>query len=316
MISVIDHIEYLTSEHDCVIIPGFGAFISQYSKSQMMKNGMIEVPQRNVVFNMSVNNNDGLLANSIVRREGVSYDMANTLISDYLCSLRQQLKHEGEVPVGRLGFFSYQDEDVYEFTPFESRCYANEFYGLRPLNFTQLSELNRVDDDVYEERKSNIVPFVKRVTQIAASVMLLLCMAFMLSTPIKIDQSQNYANLNVFEFKEAATTEIANGDLYISMPVQSSANAIAEANTQASDDNTIIAAQEDKPQGNYYLVVASLPNKRLAEKYISETGNSDCKIIASKGGMYRVYTARGSYDEMNKLKASEYSKSDAWVCRN
>ena len=33
MISMIEHIEYLMLSHDCVVVPGFGAFIAQHNES-------------------------------------------------------------------------------------------------------------------------------------------------------------------------------------------------------------------------------------------------------------------------------------------
>ena len=33
MISMIEHIEYLMLSNDCVVVPGFGAFIAQYTSS-------------------------------------------------------------------------------------------------------------------------------------------------------------------------------------------------------------------------------------------------------------------------------------------
>ena len=103
MISVLDHIEYLSYKHDCVIVPGFGAFISQYSSTN--ENGIISSLNRNITFNASIDYNDGLLINSLMRRERISSEFAKNLIAEYVCCIRTQLKHEGEIPLGRLGYF-------------------------------------------------------------------------------------------------------------------------------------------------------------------------------------------------------------------
>ena len=106
MISILDHIEYLMTEHDCVIVPGLGAFISQYSVSKNAETGIVESVKRNIAFNRSVDYNDGLLINSLMRRENISFERAKSEIDNYVRALYGQLKYEGEVPVGRLGFFS------------------------------------------------------------------------------------------------------------------------------------------------------------------------------------------------------------------
>ncbi len=311
MISVLDHIEYLITEQDCVIVPGLGAFISQYSKSTFETNDIIKEPERNIVFNRSVQHNDGLLANSISRRECVSYDDANSSISEYICSLKQQLKHEGEVPMGRLGFFSYRHEDVYAFTPFTTKCYTKDFFGLKSLKMLPLSELNRIELNDDNEEQSNIIPFVKRFMQVAASIILLLGMSFVLSTPIVSEHNQDFANLNAFTLKKTVSDEV-KGELCIAIPKRG----VIDDNIETEHQQQIVNSQSEKEIGRYYLVVASLPNKKLAEKYLNETDNKNCRIVVSKGGMYRVYVARGNYNEMNKLKQQSYSNTDAWVCRN
>ena len=72
------HIGYLMSEHDCVIVPGWGAFIAQYTSAfSFYDSGLYKKPKRFVAFNSSINHSDGLLQNSLMRREGISYEAAN-----------------------------------------------------------------------------------------------------------------------------------------------------------------------------------------------------------------------------------------------
>ena len=70
MFSIIEHIEYLITCHDCVVVPGWGAFIANYDAStyDATKNVMAR-PRRSIGFNASVSHNDGLLAQSLMRRE-------------------------------------------------------------------------------------------------------------------------------------------------------------------------------------------------------------------------------------------------------
>lgn len=305
MISVLDHIEYLSAEHDCVIVPEFGAFISQYSSIKSNK-GLIAGLRRNTVFNMSINNNDGLLANSIVRRENVTYESAISEINNYVSSLRCQLRHEGEVPVGRIGFFKYHSEESIEFFPFSSWNANNEYYGLTTLNIKPLIEETQCDE---LENNSRIVPIVKRFMHVAASIMLLIGLTLVLSTPVLEQHNQNYANLNAFTLKKSIEQETK--DLFISVP---KAKQLQTITTTDSEPDIVATPSMTNNNGNYCLVVASLATQKQAEKYITENNLTDCEIMQSKS-KYRVYIARGSFSEMCNLKANTYSKSDAWVCR-
>ena len=140
MISVLDHIEHLCSVHDCVIVPGLGAFISQYETVRSVDGSILRLNRR-ITFNSSISHNDGLLANSISRRENLSYELSIDEIDKYVLSLRTQLNHEGEVPVGRLGYFSLSDDNALQFYAFQSFISNNEFFGLSALKFNAIGTI-------------------------------------------------------------------------------------------------------------------------------------------------------------------------------
>jgi len=54
------YIRELLFRHDCVIIPGFGAFIGNYFPSQVDRNdGLFYPPSRRITFNRHLTGNDG-----------------------------------------------------------------------------------------------------------------------------------------------------------------------------------------------------------------------------------------------------------------
>ena len=119
MFTLNDHIEYLMMHHDCVVIPGWGALVAQYSEPFYdASRSEMEKPVRRVGFNASVSHNDGLLAQSLVRRERLTYDEAVRFIDQSVTSFRQQLAGGGELSMGRLGFFHSDGQGRIEFIPF------------------------------------------------------------------------------------------------------------------------------------------------------------------------------------------------------
>ena len=76
MISIVEHIEYLIARHDCVVVPGWGAFIAQYEASSVSALGRWQNPGRQISFNSALSYNDGLLASSIMQREQCAYEIA------------------------------------------------------------------------------------------------------------------------------------------------------------------------------------------------------------------------------------------------
>ena len=103
---MIEHIEYLMLSNDCVVVPGFGAFIAQYTSSHnCAQNSTFTSPKRSISFNASINHNDGLLANSIAKKASIPYAEALKQIEKSTTICRQALSDGSEVPFGRLGFF-------------------------------------------------------------------------------------------------------------------------------------------------------------------------------------------------------------------
>ena len=59
MLNLSRHIESLLLDHNCVIIPGFGGFITQYTSARYIKEeGIFLPPYRNIIFNKELVLND------------------------------------------------------------------------------------------------------------------------------------------------------------------------------------------------------------------------------------------------------------------
>ena len=82
MLTIVRHIEYLLEHNDCVVVPGFGAFIGNIQSAKEDTTGQLLPPCRVLGFNNAITHNDGVLANSIMRRDGVSYEKAVSINDD------------------------------------------------------------------------------------------------------------------------------------------------------------------------------------------------------------------------------------------
>ena len=208
MISMIEHIEYLMLSNDCVVVPGFGAFIAQYTSSNnCAQNSTFTSPKRSISFNASINHNDGLLANSIAKKALIPYAEALKQIEKSTTICRQALSDGSEVPFGRLGFFISNGEGHIEFIPFHHEYANDDFFGLQSFSFPTLAERNaqvateETVSETYSEPEINIGRrnwFSHKAVQIAASIVMLVCLTFALSTPIIVDKpTHQLATLNV-----------------------------------------------------------------------------------------------------------------------
>ncbi len=346
MFSLIEHIEYLMMNHDCVVIPGWGALIAQYSDSfYNEESSVIGKPQRKVGFNPSVNHNDGLLAQSIVRREGITYDEAVRFIADSVTTFKQQLNAEGEVSLGRLGFF-HNCDGAADFIPFfHERC-NDEYFGLRSINFKTISQLQQEQEAAQEQQEqqesesivAEVYPtrhsWARRAMQIAASILVLIALVPVLTTPI-IKEDSDFASLNLPEVKKPASREIFNWDsakvdLAVALPADVAIAEKARSDRHAAELAAKQEADEKKAKeelessigetsgsGKYYLVVSSLSNEKQVREYMGSHTDLKGKMqVLRRGNKYRIYVARdNSHSALAKARAALPERySDAWIC--
>lgn len=321
MISMIEHIEYLMSCNDCVIVPGWGALIAQYEPSAANEAaGVINKPRRCVSFNASVSHNDGLLAQSIVRRDGVTYDEAMKSIASHVALYRQLLEGGEEVPFGKLGFFKLNSDSKIEFTPFYHASANDEFFGLKSIKMQPLAALQqaaqqsaadatRSDDDtpakvISFDEPSRARLLMRSYMRIAASIIVLLGLYFMLSTPVAVDFSQqDTASLSIPQIKQQPRQTIKRT---AAAPKQQTTAAVKEQQGNSGENQF--------GNGRYYLIVSTFRTKAQAEKYVA--AHTDLNAgIRLKGNTYRVYVARSNdYCELIKdIDSLPAAYQNAWV---
>ncbi|MDE6528441.1 MAG: hypothetical protein K2L78_05290, partial [Muribaculaceae bacterium] len=78
MNSISAYIEMLLRKHECVVLPGFGAFLCNYVPARFADDNELTInpPSRCLAFNGELVDSDGLLASSIARKEGLTYEAA------------------------------------------------------------------------------------------------------------------------------------------------------------------------------------------------------------------------------------------------
>ena len=125
------YIRELLFSHDCVIIPGFGAFIGNYFPAQIDRSeGMFYPPSRKVTFNRHLTGNDGLLIGHISSHLQTGYGEARDIVSEWTDELRKKIMAGTSVTMEHLGTFSLNYERTIVFDPDLSVNYLLTSYGL------------------------------------------------------------------------------------------------------------------------------------------------------------------------------------------
>ncbi len=125
MISEVDvtaFIRELLFGHDCVIVPGFGGFICNYTPARIDRStGTFYPPVKQISFNRNLNHNDGLLVGRISVSSRINYTDARSIVEEFVTGLRKKLEKGEKVVFDNIGSFVNNQEGNVQFEP-DSEC--------------------------------------------------------------------------------------------------------------------------------------------------------------------------------------------------
>lgn len=305
------HITTLLRRHDCVIMPGIGAFVAtRVAASFDSLSGRFMPPMRALTFNPAITHDDGLLASSLSRRMKISFEQARERVEEEADVMRRRLKAEGALTISRVGTLFRHSDSRLDFRPDQS------WLPLLPaVNCLKAAEkpLFEVVRPAVESEKSVAivrVPLHFRRLRAAVAAMVIFIVGFAISTPIDLERAQN-ASLAAptFTAPEPVTVEP------VAVPDGMELN-IASA---PADGMLSIEKPAVEKADNYVVVVASLRSYEQAKEFINRSATSGLQILQN-GDKFRVYAATGVTQDaaMNAAEAIDgFSEAfpDAWVCR-
>ena len=98
------YISDLLYRYECVILPGFGAFLTQYQPARIHEStDAFYPPSKLLSFNRQLQSNDGLLADHIAKSKDISYADALTAIRSYTRFLEHELEAGKNIIIEAVG---------------------------------------------------------------------------------------------------------------------------------------------------------------------------------------------------------------------
>jgi len=139
------YIAALVINHDCVIIPGLGAFIAQPTSADIHPiTHKFSPPGRTIGFNAQIKVNDGLLASYIATAENISFQLANTRIEEFVKYFNENIHTYKLFNLKEVGRFFYNLEGKLEFEPDYNSDFSSDSFGLPDFVFKPI-ERNTFD---------------------------------------------------------------------------------------------------------------------------------------------------------------------------
>ena len=333
------HIEYLLLSHDCVVIPQFGAFVTQWiGATYAAEDSLYIPPQRSVRFNTGILTDDGLLVHSFQHTYNVSEAEAKRKIQTLVLDLRQQMLADGSADFGSLGQFTQDEDGVVSFEACAAGTVTPTYFGLDAFVFPRLqptakARLHRNADEVKKPRLVSIndhgdidIHISHRIIRNVGVAAALVVLFFLLPTHMGMTGlfTPSTATLNPISHETAmAAAPKAVPASTTPVTVSKAAPASTTPATTSSSPATVPSPQAaQQPSPTYAVVLACAIPEKKAESYAAELiakGLTGVRVM-KHGKMVRVVmdgflTEKRAHEEIANLHERYNEFESAWVMK-
>ena len=344
MEKLVKNISRLIAQHNCVIMPGVGAFLAHrvpayYSAAERV----FMPPHRELGFNPQVTVDDALLLSEYMSDGMMSYEEANRSLANDIDSLRSRLSDNGIVCFGDLGTFEMDINGKISFTAKANSIDDPHNYGFEPLLIAPLKELKKKDIVI---KRSSISRYISAIAAAIVAIFVLIPIGSSIydsSIQLSVAGFVPVENVTkpvvtataespvVLEETAEAVCEIAPVEDTVTAhiftaPTETESVAIEEieqvVEVEQVTEEVVPAVEEpatvvNENKKQYHIIVASTPNAKNAQQAIFELSTrvkADYKVVE---GDRRFRIAIESYDNEADtnvaLERIHTTFPDAWV---
>ena len=151
------YVKQLLQENEIVIIPGFGAFISEYLPAVVNDaSGEILPPSSKLVFNPKIKNNDGLLVGQVAEATRSTHFEALQKIEKERDNILYQLDKGEKVELEGLGILGYNADKEIVLVSEEDKNLSLETFGLETTLILEPIE-EKTGENIQEPDKEPVV---------------------------------------------------------------------------------------------------------------------------------------------------------------
>ena len=313
---ILAYIRDLLVQNDCVIIPGFGGFVSIYHPAEIQASRFYP-PTKVVCFNRKLNFNDGLLIGWLSRKEGVSYRDASAKIGQLVAEINYRLTEGEAIDFPGIGVVEYDGNENLTFTPQVSRNINPDSFGLFAFSHDKFLNQSFVEKALHGTQVSPVFRN-KKLRKVLVGIPLL---ALLYMTPMT--NQERFQKSDIGTFHEFSGSGISNILTVPEISIQLSESEIIGIDIKESSiPNPVLpVVKMPEQKQSFHLIVGSFKNKSGAEKQVDilESKGYSPKLLSVNG---LNYVAAGSYStyELASAGLRKYNSSDpysgAWIYKN
>jgi len=337
MTTVQNHIKELLFEQDCVVIPEFGGFVTNFDCAKInSSNRFISPPQKWLAFNALLKNDDGLLSNYIAKEDNVSISQANFKVRNFVDDIKKYLRVNKTYFIDGLGTFSQNEEEKIQFQPKSTNNFYSESFGMENIflrkseslqnelqvvlipNVVSNATIQQVfasddresmaeileDEDAYSYQKGRFSKVLPYVYGIVGSMILFSAIYFL------DNQKSNLSSLNPFQFQKNV--------LPVSMPILKEDVALVTTNIEPVVEvkSTIIESNN-----RFFIITGSFGSKQNAKKLLTTLKNKgfeNAEIIYPKRNEKLIKVSAGGFinesdADQEAQKVAKMMNQTTWI---
>ncbi|MFS4492809.1 SPOR domain-containing protein [Maribacter sp. 2308TA10-17] len=317
---VLEHyISELLYRYNCVMVPNFGAFLTQMKSAVIHSSTNAFYPPTKVVsFNEQVVTNDGLLVSYMADAEKVSYEDMLKKVADMTAEWKKRLQKGEKLRLENIGELSLNQAGKIQFQPHYNINYLTSSFGLSSFVSVPVTrEVLKEEVETIEEK----IPFVftpeQRKTRsfrpyLKYAAVGLLAISLGLTGYRFINDNLGNQQLASEEAQEQVTKHIQEATFFDVEPLEL---------PSISLDVLTVKPKADKKKNvrTHHVIAGAFRFRSNAEKKIRQLkrrGYNATYIGTNRHGLHMVnYDSYTDVDEaLNALKAIKRTQSkDAWL---
>lgn len=298
------YIKDLLYRYECVIIPGFGAFLTQNHSARIDEvSNTFFPPGKTLSFNRQLQTNDGLLANYVASTENCSYELALQKIRNFTGRLSLDLSEGKSVNIKNIGDFILSEERTLQFTPIANQNFSAASFGLGTVVVPAIERSTSTETTqhktvvLHQEKKKTSYPFLRY----AAIGLLTISLG-------------GFSGLKIYEGQVAQHNfkEKQKSNALVEEQIQ-------EATFVMSNPLPALNLTVEKETGRYHIVAGAFRIEQNAQKKITQLakkGYSARLIGTNKYGLHQVVYSSHE-DRLEALQTLRTIKrqenKDAWL---
>ncbi|OPZ28500.1 MAG: Sporulation related domain protein [Bacteroidetes bacterium ADurb.BinA174] len=321
MNQLISHIEFLLHTHNCVIVPSLGGFVVNTMPARRNGLSVFDSPLCELVFNRELTHNDGLLVESYMRTDGISFENATQKIDDSVRQIKNLLRSEKSVDLGDLGSFTMIGDQRFTYQP--KRFVRPEHFGLFNASLKPIIQIQPATplSEITKKSKKSVMRKVG-IGVAAAAVIALIMLIFPIQDNIFRLQTAQILSENGFfgnkTEKTAETTPLVSTPSVSTETVSPKTPTDVENTSNTPTEEVVIPSDATR----FYIVTGVYEVRKVADKMIAllqSEGFTTASTIERKNRI-DVYASSFSTREeaeqnLKQLKQNFPNHRDAWILK-